>query len=316
MKDLEEHLPYFGPIGEGDDVIYTRIEEAQASSVDDVSSYLKMLKEDFMIGQEGHPNTCVVCGDQQTYSIITNLKMKFPTTFSWIVAVPGDWHLLKLASETIRDMIPYGGLRDLCKMCGYHKDINQWRDIHNMILSIHEVLSDELVQKWQQDKEMNDISFESFCDKLLASTNPDEVSRFWASTYNYLCAYMGFYFSIRSGNWQLKNTCLPKLSELFFAYSHNKYEELVCKSMKNSMQLPQEVLNAFLCGEWTVSAKSIPYHSQAMDEAHESMVNKSKDLTTRPTLYRIVELSNFMAVLNHVVNGMTQVLNKFRVEQM
>ena len=232
--------------------------------------------------------------------------------------MPGDWHLLKLAGETIRDMLWDGGLKDLAKLCGHHKEINQWRDVHNMLLSLHQILAEELTKLWQHENvdALEEKSFEKFLDALQNEKNSDEVSRFWASTFSYLCAYLGYFMAIRSGNWQLRNSCLPKLSELFFAYSHNKYEELVCKSMKDCMKLPTEVLGAFLRGEWTVSAKGIPFHSQAMDEAHESLVNKStKDLTTKPTLYRIVELSNFMAVVNKVISGLTSVMDKFGVEK-
>ena len=73
------------------------------------------------IGTEGNPHQCVVCGNQQTYSmIIINLKTKFPETFSWVLATPGGWHLVKLAAETIRDMLWDGFfLHDLAKLCGH-----------------------------------------------------------------------------------------------------------------------------------------------------------------------------------------------------
>ena len=222
----------------------------------------------------------------------------------------GDWHLLKLAAETIRDMLWDGGLRDLAKLCGHHKEINQWRDVHHMLLAIHETLLMDMINQWQENSDGN--SFYDFHRSLMDDTNSDEVSPFWANTLDYLNAYLGYYVSVRSVNWDLRNACLPKLSELFFAYSHNKYEELVCRSMRDCMQLPHEVLCAFMRGEWTVSATGSPYHSQAMDEAHESLVNKStKDLTTRPTIYRIVELANFMAVLSKVYKGMINCINKF-----
>ena len=124
VKDLEQLMPNFGP-KEPDNVVFTRIEESQASSVEDVSKFLKNLKEDLKIGTEGFPEQCIVCGDQQTYSIIINLKAKFPEAFQWIIPMPGDWHLLKLAAETIRDMIWDGGLHDLAKQCGHHKEIHQ-----------------------------------------------------------------------------------------------------------------------------------------------------------------------------------------------
>ena len=88
-------MPDFTP-KKADKVVYANVSSAQASSVNDVSAYLLQLKKDLHIGEPGYPTKCVVCGDQQTYSIVKNLKMKFHNTFSWIEAMPGDWHLLKL----------------------------------------------------------------------------------------------------------------------------------------------------------------------------------------------------------------------------
>ena len=86
--------------------------------------------------------------------------------------------------------------------------------------------------------------------------------------------------------------------------------------MKDCMRLPDDVLAAFMRGEWTVSATGNPYHNQGMDEAHESLINKStKDLTTRPTIYRIVELANFMAVLRKIFKGLTSYMFQYDSEK-
>jgi hypothetical protein len=54
--------------------------------------------------------------------------------------------------------------------------------------------------------------------------------------------------------------------------------------MKDAMKLPSAVIAAFINGEWTVIATGKPYHNMAMDEAHESLINKiTKELTTRPS---------------------------------
>ena len=296
LQELEKDLPDFTP-SEPDNVVFTRVDELQASSVQDVSVFLNKLKIDLKIGTPGHPGRCIVCGDQQTYSIICNLVLKYPDTYEWIIPMPGDWHLLKLAAETLRDVLWDGGMHDLAKLCNHHKELNRWRDVHDVLLAIHECLMMELVAKWNQQGEEGQQPFEEFVDSLKDDCNSDEVSQFWAKNLDYLNAYLGYYFAIRSGNWNLRNACLPRLSELFFSYSHNKYEELVCRSMKDCMVgLPSEVLQSFMDGNWIVSAKGNKYHSFAMDEAHESMINKSlKEITTRPCFNRVVNLANFYA---------------------
>jgi hypothetical protein len=60
-----------------DNIVYANVSCAQASSVNDVSAYLLQLKTDLHIGEPGYPNQCVVCGDQQTYCVVKNLKIKF-----------------------------------------------------------------------------------------------------------------------------------------------------------------------------------------------------------------------------------------------
>ena len=118
------------------------------------------------------------------------------------------------------------------------------------------------------------------------------------------CLYW-FYFAIRSGNWLLRNSCLKVLTELFFAYSRDKYEVLSIHALSDSYTYPKEMLQLFKNGQWTVSVKARPFHSLALDEAHESIVNrKLKQITTRPSHFRMVELADFMAYLDGVVSGL------------
>ena len=54
----------------------------------------------------------------------------------------------------------------------------------------------------------------------MSTENKNVVARFWYQTLYFLNAYYGYFFSIRSGNYNLRNASLPALTELFFAYSH------------------------------------------------------------------------------------------------
>ena len=133
----------------------------------------------------------------------------------------------------------------------------------------------------------------------------DEVRCFWSQILIYLHAYVGFYFVIRSGNWLLRNSCLKILTELFFAYSRDKYEVLSVNALADSYTYPKQVLENFKNGEWTVSYKGRPYNSLALDEAQECIINrKLKQITTRPSHFRMVEMSDFMAYLDVVVTGL------------
>ena len=54
------------------------------------------------------------------------------------------------------------------------------------------------------------------------------------------------------------------LTELFFAYSRDKYEVLSISALAGSYTYPKQVLENFKNGEWTVSYKGRPYHSLAL----------------------------------------------------
>ena len=128
-----------------------------------------------------------------------------------------------------------------------------------------------------------------------------------------LHAYCGFYFAIRFGNWLLRNSCLKILTELFFAYSRDKYEVVGINALTDSYTYPKEILEIFRNGQWTVCVKaSQPFHNLALDEAHEWIVNrKLKQVTTRPCHFRMVELADCMAHLDGVISGLETRVFKF-----
>ena len=139
----------------------------------------------------------------------------------------------------------------------------------------------------------------------MCEEDKNQVCRFWAQTLVYLHAYAGFYFAVRSGNWLLRNSCLKKITELFFAYSRDKYEVVSIKALADSYTYPKEMISQFEKGQWTVSVKGHPFHNLALDEAHECIINrKLKQITTRPSHFRMVELSDFMAYLDTVITGL------------
>ena len=91
---------------------------------------------------------------------------------------------------------------------------------------------------------------------------------------------------------------------MFFAYSRDKYEVLVINSLADSITYPKEVIEHFMSGEWTVSVKGLPFHNQALDEAHETIINRRlKQITTRPSHFRTVNLADFMSYLDSVCTG-------------
>ena len=65
-----------------------------------------------------------------------------------------------------------------------------------------------------------------------------------------------------------------------------------------------------------MSIKGRPYHSVALDEAHECLINRNlKQITTRSSHFRMVDLADFMAYLDTVVTGLDSQVFKHHKEQ-
>ena len=65
------------------------------------------------------------------------------------------------------------------------------------------------------------------------------------------------------------------------------------------LTLPDDVLDHLSTGEWTVSIKGVPYSNLAIDEAHESVINRRlKQITSRPST---IELADFMSYLDVIL---------------
>ena len=249
----------------------------------------------------------LLCGDQQTYNIMQTLKKDHPAKYNWVYLYPGDWHLLKLCSELLHDQLWDGGFKQMCAACRHKKEVTQWQDLNNMWLAVYECLMRKAVEKYSvrhTSDGCGGLAFWSWVESVSTAVNSDEVSRFWARFLFVLNGYVGLYFSIRSGNWFLRNSCLKLLSPLFFAYSRNKYEELSTIHIFATLTYPQSILDRLATGEWTVSIRKVPYHNVALDECHECVINRRlKQITCRPSHFRTVQLADFMAYLDRALCG-------------
>ena len=101
LTKLQQHMPHFTPECL-DKIVYTTVDEAHSGPADDVGAFLAKLKKDMCIGMEGYPKYVIIGGDQQTYSIMENLKIKYGDHYEWLYPVPGDWHVMKTAAEVIK----------------------------------------------------------------------------------------------------------------------------------------------------------------------------------------------------------------------
>ncbi len=320
MESLRDYLPHWTP-SSPDNVVYTTIQEALSGSISDIETYLMKLKQDLKIGHPGYPTYVVIAGDQQTYALMKKLHSKYPQLFKWIIITPGDWHLLKLTSELLRDLMWDGGFRQLCYECGHKKQPTQWQEIHMLLVATYETLLRKAILEYANRVGEDDTNilqhhaqaFWEWIHLVGSSHNQDQVSCFWAITLIQLNSYLGYYFAIRSGNWHLRNSCLKAILPLFFAYCRDKYEELSTTALMDTYNFPAHIQDLFLAGQWTVSQRGKPYHNIALDEAHECIINlRLKAITARPSHFRTVELADFLSYLDTIVHSLKAFLHHYR----
>ena len=103
----------------------------------------------------------------------------------------------------------------------------------------------------------------------------DETFRFWDSFIHRDCAYyIGLWLAIRSGNWDLRMSCLKHMLPLFSVTDHHNYARILPKHFSTVDTMPDDVLHNLKMGGFVVSLKGTPFASLALDEAHESTINR------------------------------------------
>ena len=319
IEKLRMSMPHNTPTP-SDKVVFTLVDEAYSGSAEDVGKLVE-LKTELHIGEEGFPAYIIIGGDQQMYAHVKNLKSKHVGYYDWLYPVPGDWHIMKNTSEIIKKIILDGGFRQISGQCGHKGEVSQWQDIHNVILATYESLLRCAVEDYCKtiDIENTNVAQEDEFWKWVykhRNESKDELCKFWLQMLLYMHAYIGFYFAVRSGNWGLRNSCLKVITEMYFAYGRDKYEVLSVTALADSFTYPPDVLDYFMQGEFTVSVKGRPYHNLAFDEAHECIINrKLKQITTRPSCFRMVELAGFMAYLETVLSGVDSYVFKYHTDR-
>ena len=64
------------------------------------------------------------------------------------------------------------------------------------------------------------------------------------------------------------------MAPVFSAFDHLTYTKLIAQHLANVLSLPQSILDFFRIGGFVVSLTANPWHSVAIDEAHEMKINK------------------------------------------
>ena len=84
-------------------------------------------------------------------------------------------------------------------------------------------------------------------------------------------AYIGLFLAIRSGNWKLRVASIKLMTSIFTAFDHQTYRRFIAQHLADIKSIP---ISTFRKGGFTVSLNGRPWHSVALDEAHEMKINK------------------------------------------
>ena len=82
------------------------------------------------------------------------------------------------------------------------------------------------------------------------------------------------------------------MAPLFHTFDQDVYKEIVPHHLAEISLYPTHIMHYFEQGGFTVSLTGEPWHSVALDEAHEMSINKDlKSAVIRPTTEYLQEMS-------------------------
>ena len=147
----------------------------------------------------------------------------------------------------------------------------------------------------ETQSQFNFDKFKAFIQQLART---DSTWMFWIQfVFQDAAAYVGLFLSIRSGDWHLRTGSVKQMAAVFTAFDHPNYLRLISKHLADMLTMLQSVTTMFQQGAFVVSVKGRPWHSVAIDEAHEMLINKSCKMSiVRPSpdhINRIVKYLPF-----------------------
>ena len=116
----------------------------------------------------------------------------------------------------------------------------------------------------------------------MASHDPNW--HFWAEfVLSNCCGYISLFLAIRSANWDLRLGSLKCMSPIFAAFDRTTYRKLIPQHIADCLIMPKNILASLQNGGFAVSILGHSWHSVALDECHEMLINRDcKDSITRP----------------------------------
>jgi hypothetical protein len=235
-----------------------------------------------------------------------------------LLIFPGDWHLLKNYQEVLMKQYFHSGLKDNAMETGFKsstlaslESCSNFRRTHNFLLQVWEAIYRQIIamSKVNSDNTINESIIDSLSDVLLNAaqinaifqshindkSKQNELLKYWSRfVFDDCFAYVQLYLAIRSGNWNLRLSAIKQMAPLFFAFDQNVYMELIPHHLAELSTYPNEIIECFKQGGFTVSITGVAWCNVALDEAHEMAINKDlKSAVVRPTTEYLQKTSTF-----------------------
>ncbi len=149
----------------------------------------------------------------------------------------------------------------------------------------------EVLQSLQESKEI--ILFMEFIQKC---ANTNATWKFWTQfVFEDAFAYINLYIALRSRNWELRLACLKLMAPIFSAYEHFTCKKIIAQHLADVLAYPSSIVEQLKKGCFSVSLSGRPWHSVAIDDAHEMAINKDcKTSIVRPTEDYINRIATYM----------------------
>ena len=290
-------------------VIYLEVLDAVADCKDTMMILLHSLRSRFI--EERNMRWLVLEGDAKLYEILKNLTFEYGDELSWLIPYPGDFHMLMNYQKAL--MKPYydAGLKALAQASGYPlpaiQSCSQFKRTHHFLLEAWEAVYRVMILEFEQThpsclhtditteiQSMSTANFSNVFNHHLHSRNPmlqeyfdkfllfiqkmartDETWRFWVQfIFEDAMAYISLFIAIRSGDWELRVASIKSMAALFTAFDHPTYQKLISRHLEDIVKMPAPITAMFRQGAFVVSVSGRPWHSVAIDESHEMLINK------------------------------------------
>ena len=292
-------------------ITYLSVLDAKADSKDTIMIVLQDVHQRYI--EEKKKEWVLIEGDAKVYELIQSLKCEYGEELKWVLPYPGDWHLLKNYQRVLMKVYYDAGFKSLAEAAGYpcaaiqscsqfkrthHFIMEAWEALYRVMIETHlsstplSPLLQQVVQSLLDNRHkgddltnlldkletvMNDTNFHLHVHDFLNSrASNDSTWKFWVQFVlvdGY--AYVALYLAIRSGNWELRNASIKQMTPLFTSYDHFTYRKLIAQHLADMITFPEAVLSELEQGSFVVSILGREWHSVAMDEAHEMLINKA-----------------------------------------